>query len=76
MYIQIKTDTNRNQTTTTYINTDNAAKIEVVDQEVTISYHFISADDLRLGSLVVNMNDAEQINMMMNLLTIALSNEQ
>ena len=69
MYLQIKPDTNRSQATTTYINTDNVAKIEVVDQGMTISYDFISAGDLRLGTLVVNINDAEQINMMMNLLT-------
>lgn len=69
MYLQIETDINRSQATTTYINTDNVAKIEVVDQGMTISYQFISADDLRLGSLVVNIDDAEQINMMMNLLT-------
>lgn len=68
MYIPIKTDTNHGQTTTTFVNTDNVAKIDVVEQDMTISYHFISADDLTLGSLVVNINDREQVNMMTNLL--------
>lgn len=68
MYIPLKTDSNRGQTKTTYINTDNVAKIDVVEQDMTISYDFISADDLTLGSLVVNVNDREQIDMMTNLL--------
>lgn len=68
-YIQIKTDTKHGQNTTTYINMDNVAKIEVVESDMTISYNFISADDLRLGNLIVNINDAEKISMMMRLLT-------
>lgn len=68
MYIRLKTDTNHGQIKTTYINMDNVAKIDVLEQDITISYHFISADDLTLGRLVVNINDRDQINMMTDLL--------
>lgn len=69
MYIPIKTDTKNGEITTTYINTDNVAKIEVLEQDKTICYKFISINDIKIGRLLVNIDDTEQISMMTALLT-------
>ena len=69
MYILLKTDTKHGETTTTYINTDNVAKIEVIEQDKMICYKFISISDIKIGRLLVNIDDAEQISMMTALLT-------